>query len=689
MGAQAVEDVVDGVDDEREARDARGVDRRPRRSAGGRRRVEHADPLRTPLTLELDRLGRVLTAGIGAAALLLSAAAAVRGFPAADAVLAAISLAVAAVPEGLPAVVTIALAIGVQRMARRKVIVRHLPAVETLGSTTLIASDKTGTLTSNRLTARDRWTPDGGTHELLLAGVLCNTAPLSAEPGAAGGDPIEIALLSAAEEAGIDPAGARRSHPLLDSLPFDPARRFMATLHEQPQGGTTLYVKGAPEALLPLCRDVDAASVRAEVDRLADLGQRVLLIAKRTGVSPGGLESEVEGLSLLGLHGMIDPPRPEAREAVDACRRAGIRVLMVTGDHPRTAVAVARSLGMGDGGSVSGDELDQLDDRALRETARGADVYARAAPEHKLRLVRALQDDGEVVAVTGDGVNDAPALRQAAIGVAMGLTGTATTKEAADMVLADDNFATLRAAVEEGRRVYDNLIKALTFVLPTSIGQALIIVAAVLLFPLEGGEPVLPVEPVQILWINLIVAVALALPLAFEAREPDLMDRAPRGTRAELFDRPLLVRTLLVAVTLSTVALGLFELEYDRHLADGAGDDLALARAQTTAVTGAVLLQALYLLACRSLRRSNRELGWWSNPAVYGGIAVVIVLQALFVGLPAMHDVFGSAALDPRALSLAAAAALLILPVTSLEERWRRRREPDHTREVSSRSHWG
>ena len=324
--------------------------------------------------------------------------------------------------------------------------------------------------------------------------------------------------------------------------------------------------------------------------------------------------------------------------------------------------------------ALVGAEIDELDERALGEQSRTAAVYARTTPEHKLRLVRALQAEGEIVAVTGDGVNDAPALRRAAVGVAMGRTGTAAAKEAADMVLADDNFATLRAAVEEGRRVYDNLVKALSFVLPTSLGQALIIAIAALAFPLRGGEPQLPVEPVQILWINLIVAVALALPLALEAPEPDLMRRPPRDPRTPLLDRPLLVRTLVVSVTLTAVALGLFAFEHGRQLDAGAGDALALARAQTTAVTGAVLLQALYLITCRSLTRPNRELGHFSNPAVFAGIALVLALQALFVTLPVAHDVFGSAELDLTALAAAMAAALVVLPVTSLEERWRVRR---------------
>jgi magnesium-transporting ATPase (P-type) len=293
--------------------------------------------------------------------------------------------------------------------------------------------------------------------------------------GAAHGDPTELALLSAAEQAGVEVASERLARPRLGSIPFDADRKFMATLHQDRDGGTVLYVKGAPEVLLPRCRHVNASRVQQEVDSLAESGQRVLLFAARDGPPPDKLDDAVAELRLLGLQGLIDPPRPEAFEAVEACRRAGVRVLMVTGDHPRTAVAVARSLGISADGALTGSEIEQLDEESFRPTARRVSVYARAAPKDKLKLVRALQADAEVVAVTGDGVNDAPALRQSALGVAMGRTGTATAKEAADMVLADDNFATLRAAIEEGRRVYDNLVKALAFVLPTSVGQALII----------------------------------------------------------------------------------------------------------------------------------------------------------------------------------------------------------------------
>ena len=392
------------------------------------------------------------------------------------------------------------------------------------------------------------------------------------------------------------------------------------------------------------------------MDLQTALGRRVLVFAARDGAADLELDRD---LRLIGLQAMVDPPRPGVEEAIAACHAAGVQVKMLTGDHPRTARAVGAAIGLADTPAVTGAELDGLSEDELGR----ADIYARVAPEHKLRLVRALQARGEVVAVTGDGVNDAPALRQADIGVAMGQGGTAAAKEAADMVLADDDFSTLRAAIEEGRRVYDNLVKALAFVLPTSVGQALIIAVAVLVFPADAA---LPVQPVQILWINLIVAVALALPLALEAREPDLMLRPPRDRAVPLLDRPLLVRTLVVSVTLTAVALGLFELARANHL--------SVAEAQTTAVTGAVALQAFYLLACRSLVRSNRELGRWSNPSVYAGIATVAVLQALFVFAPPMQRVFGSAALDARELVWAIAAAVIILPVAGLEERWRRAR---------------
>ena len=415
-------------------------------------------PLETPLTRQLDRVGRAITLAIAIAAVALAVVAAIRGFPTGDAALAGISLAVAAVPEGLPAVVTIALAIGVQRMARRRAIVRRLPAVETLGSTTVVASDKTGTLTRNQMTVQALWTPaheiatteDGGldalpadVRELLRAGVLCNDAKTTAS-GEHLGDPTETALLAVAERAGIAPRRERQATPRLAAIPFDAERRLMATVHAGPDGGTILYVKGAPETLLGRCADGRAETARHQVDALADRGERVLLFARRDGVGPEpeAIDAALNHLQLVGLQAMIDPPRDEAREASAACHAAGIRVLMITGDHPSTARSIGASLGLEDRAALTGPELDRLDDARLQQAVQQTDVYARVEPEHKLRLIRALRADHGVVAMTGDGVNDAPALHQADIGIAMGQSGTATAREAADMVLADDNFAT-------------------------------------------------------------------------------------------------------------------------------------------------------------------------------------------------------------------------------------------------------
>jgi magnesium-transporting ATPase (P-type) len=649
----------------------------------------------TPLTRSLAQVTRSLTAAIGAVAVVLLAVALARGYGLSDAVLAAITLAVAAIPEGLPAIVTITLAVGVQRMARRRAVIRQLPAVETLGATTVVATDKTGTLTRNEMTVVALWTPthraeltgagydpdgrvllDGqaaelprDVRELLLAGVLCSDATL--EPrGTIGravvGDPTEAALLVAAEKAGLDPEGERAAHPRLDALPFSSERQSMDTLHADGRH----YVKGAPEVVLARCAPDQRAAAQAEVEALAAAGRRVLAFAGRRAAA---LEPGAGDMQLLGLQAMIDPPRPEAIEAVAAVRGAGVTVKMITGDHRATAAAIGRELGIG-GAALTGTELDDVDDEALPRVARDHGVFARVAPEHKLRLVRALQSEGEVVAMTGDGVNDAPALRRADVGVAMGQTGSAAAKEAADVVLGDDNFATIRAAVEEGRRVYDNISKALAFLLPTNFGEGLIILVAVLAFPLEGGEPLLPMEPVQLLWLNLVAAVALGLPLAFEAMEPGLMRRAPRPRDERLLDAFVLGRVVLVGGLLAAGAIALFLLERELQLDAGVPDDLATARAQTAAVTGAALLQVVYLFCCRSRTAAAWQMGMFTNPALYLGVGALLALQALFVYAPFMHDLFDTADLDLAALGRAALLALLVLPICALDKRrWRRR----------------
>ena len=596
--------------------------------------MRRTEGVETPLTRGLAGVARLLTALICVVAAALLAVALARGYPFVDAVLAAVSLAVAAIPEGLPAIVTIALAVGVQRMAHRRAVIRRLPAVETLGSTTVICTDKTGTLTQNRMTVSELW---GDERALLRAAVLCSD----------GTGPTEIALLEAAERAGIGADAERERAPRLDAIPFDSERKFMATLH--PDG--VVLMKGAPEVVLERCAAVDGA-VEA-LDALAGGGMRVLAVAEKRATTLAELD---DGFRLLGLAALVDPPRESALTAVGACRAAGVDVKMITGDHVSTAAAIAARFGLA-GRALTGRELDRLDDAEFGRVAGTATVFARVAPEHKLRLVRALQADGQVVAMTGDGVNDAPALKQADIGVAMGESGTAAAREAADVVLTDDDFASIEAAVEEGRHVFDNIQKAIAFVLPTNLGEALIVLVAVLAFPFVDGVPRLPVEPTQILWVNLIATVTLALPLAVEAIEPGVMSRPPRPPRTPVIGRLLIVRTVIVSLLMTVAALLLFELRDD----------------QTIVVTTIVLFQVFYLLECRSLRHSIFHVGLWTNPWALAGIAGVLALQVAFIYAPPMNDVFGSAPLSAADWVLALAAAATVLPVVGIEKWWRRR----------------
>lgn len=615
------------------------------------RRTEGVD---TPLTRGMAGVARLLTALICVVAAALLAVALARGYPFVEAVLAAVSLAVAAIPEGLPAIVTIALAVGVQQMARRRAVVRRLPAVETLGSTTVICTDKTGTLTQNRMTVARLW---GDEDALLHAAILCSD----------GTGPTEVALLEAATRAGFDLTAEQQELPRLDAIPFDSDRKLMATLH----AGGVVLLKGAPEVVLERCDPVDAAS--AMVDALAASGMRVLAVARRVLAQEQSTLSDSdlqEGFVLLGLAAIVDPPRDSALTAVNACQAAGIEVKMVTGDHVATATAIASRFGLA-GRALTGRELDTLDDDEFERAAVEGTVFARVAPEHKLRLVQALQRRGEVVAMTGDGVNDAPALKQADIGVAMGESGTAAAREAADVVLTDDDFASIEAAVEEGRHVFDNVQKAIAFVLPTNLGEALIVLIAVLAFPFVDGVPRLPVEPTQILWVNLIATVTLALPLAVEAVEPGLMGRPPRPPGTPVIGRFLVVRTVVVSLVMAFAALALFELRDD----------------QTIVVTTIVLFQVVYLLECRSLRHSILHVGLWTNPWALAGIAAVLALQAAFIYAPPMQDAFGSAPLSVGDWLLALAAACSVLPVVSVEKWWRLRAQPATVASHSDKPH--
>ena len=650
--------------------------------------------LTTPLTRKMATFSSWLLWAIGALAMVTFGIGLARGEAAFDMFMAAVALAVGAIPEGLPAAVTVTLAIGVARMARRRAIIRRLPAVETLGSTTVICSDKTGTLTENAMTVRIVWCagqghtldghgyhPEGGItrdgmpaaisgalRECLVAGTLCNDAGLHREGGhwKITGDPTEAALLVAARKGGLDEHTLGALFPRQDELPFSADRQYMATAHGG-DGTAVVYVKGALERLLPHCVDqlggdgqpapLDPAAVEAAAQALAGQGMRVLLLARRIFARNSPLTAtDVDRLTLLGLVGMIDPPRQAVVAAIRHCHSAGIRVKMITGDHAATALAIAGQIGIPGKRALTGRELAALDDAALVAAAHEIDVFARVEPEQKLRLVRALQTRGEVVAMTGDGVNDAPALKQADIGIAMGLGGTEVAKEAAAMVLTDDNFASIEAAVEEGRGVWDNLVKFITWTLPTNFGEGLVIVAAIVF----GST--LPITPLQILWINMTTAVLLGLTLAFEPIERGIMQRSPRRLATPVLDGALIRRIVLVSLLLLGGAFGLFL----RELAQGH----TLAEARTGAVNVFVLTEMLYLFNCRSLTRSFWSLGVFSNLWVWGGLATMAALQLLLTYWPPLNAVFQTAPLGLAEWGEIFAFAWLCSLIVGLEKYW-------------------
>lgn len=663
--------------------------------------IQHAVEISTPLTQKITQFSKWLLWVILALAALTFLIGIWRGEPAVDTFMAAVALAVGAIPEGLPAAVTIVLAIGVSRMARRRAIIRKLPAVETLGSTTVICSDKTGTLTENQMTvqrifAGGEWFEiTGGGYdtrgeirqsgakvdteqrpalrECLLAGVLCNESELfTDENGRAGiqGDPTEAALLVAAAKAGIPHEETRAGIPRLDMIPFESEHMFRATLH-QAGDDTMIYKVGAVERLLERCTDalgpdgkfvpLDKEVVRRAVVEMASGGLRVLAFTRRHGGHVDGAfghEHVREGLTFLGLQGMIDPPRPEAIRAVARCREAGIRVKMITGDHAVTAIAIASRIGLAEkenARAVTGRELEAVEDADLPALAEKTAVFARVAPEQKLRLVRALQARGHVVAMTGDGVNDAPALKQADIGVAMGIAGTDVAKGAADMILTDDNFASIEAAVEEGRGVFDNLRKFIIWTLPTNLGEGAIILVAILL----GVS--LPILPVQLLWVNMTTAILLGLMLVFEPKEPDLMRRRPRDPSRPLLTFPLIMRTGLVSLFMIGGGFWLFF-----HEMNVLGETEAEAR--TAVVNVIVMVETAYLFGCRSLNHSVFRIGFFRNPLALAGATAMIIVQLLFTYLPVMNRLFHTTPLDLRSWVLISAVALLSFAAVELEK---------------------
>ncbi|MCE9587795.1 MAG: HAD-IC family P-type ATPase [Verrucomicrobia bacterium] len=634
--------------------------------------LANVNTLETPLLRQIKKFGYKITGAIAVVgALVFVFARMVRGMEFVDVFQAVIGIAVSIIPEGLPAIITITLAIGVQRMAQRNAIIRRLPAVETLGSVSRICSDKTGTLTLmemmvvSAVTAEasyqisgDGYAPEGNVTRdgeplredsvLQLVGrvsMLCNDAEIRKEEGVwkVEGDPTEGALYPFANKLGMERSVEQATYKRVDLIPFESEHRFMATLNEGADGGQMLLVKGAPEVILEHCSHqqlqngeivpINRAYFVQASDKLAGQGERVLGIAwlaNPTGLNVGTLAPAdlPRNLVLLSLIGLLDPPRKEAIEAVKECHAGGIRVTMITGDHKITAAAIAKMLGIGDGKTaMEGVEVEKLDLAELRKSVMRVDVFARSSPEHKLRLVEAIQANGQIVAMTGDGVNDAPALKKADIGVAMGIKGTEVTKEAAEMVLADDNFASISAAVKEGRTVYNNIEKAILFLLPTNVAQGLVIMVAIIM------DFTMPITTPQILWVNMITSVALGLVCAFEPHELNVMKLPPRAV-----DRPLLTgfglwRVIFVGLALLTYTLWAFFWMKGQHVSD--------AMARTVAVNAITIGQCFYLLNSRYLIDSSVSIrAHLENKYLPIGIGAVIVLQLMFTYLPPLQRIF-------------------------------------------------
>ncbi len=659
--------------------------------------------LRTPLLEQMDRFARrlsaiVILAGIAIffGGLLFS------GLPFRELFMAVVGLTVAAIPEGLPAILTITLAIGVRQMARRNAVVRRMPVIETLGAVSVICSDKTGTLTRNEMMvtrtvvaggalevtgegygfdgavtdARGAPARSPGLDELARAAALCNDAQVVQDSSGVrvSGDPMEAALLVFARKEGFDVDDSARDWPRRDEIPFDTENRFMATLNHDHHGHSVIYLKGAPERVLEMCSgQVIDSGVVAELDQpfwhaaitdMASEGFRVLALARKPvarGVADLAVEDLAQGAELLGLVGLLDPPRQEAIQAIAECRAAGIEVKMITGDHALTAGAIARKLGLANTLEVlTGSDLDRLDASQLRERVAEVDVFARTSPEHKLRLVEALQTRGAVVAMTGDGVNDAPALKRAEVGIAMGVKGSEAAREAASVVLLDDNFASIAAAVREGRTVYANLKKGIAFMLPINGGESISLITALLL------GLTLPISALQILWVNMVSSVVLAMTLAFEPTEPDVMQRPPRARNESLMRGFVLWRVALVSLLFLA---GIFAAWYwaIHHY----GNDQT---ARTLAVNTLVAMEVFYLFAVRYLDSASLTLrGVLGTPVVLLAVAGVLVLQLMFTYLPWFNQTFDTVPLSLGMLGFAGATGVLLLLVLEAETALRRR----------------
>lgn len=645
--------------------------------------------LSTPLLRQITRFGHWLAIIIlSFSALIFLFGFFIRQYPLEEIFIATVAIAVSVIPEGLPAIITIALAIGVTRMAKRNAIIRRLASVETLSSVTVICTDKTGTLTKNELTVQKIITADSqyditgsgyndegkliqNEHEadiekdselmmLIRSGILCNEAELNKEGEKWNliGSPMDGSLLALGLKANMHYKQEINHYPKTDVIPFDSTNKFMASLHHNHQGNSYIFAKGAPEKILSMCSSVDKTYWLSQINQLAKNGMRVLALAYRKTHKEhvNLLFKDIEkDLIFIGIVGIIDPPREEVRDAVSHCQQAGMQVKMVTGDHQLTAKAISKQVGIQREQVLSGENIDVMNDDKLAEIVDDIDIYARTVPEHKLRLIKALRSRNHVVAMTGDGVNDAPALKNAEVGIAMGIKGTDVAKEAAEIVLADDNFASIKHAIEEGRNVYNNLKKAILFILPNGGGEGLSIFFAILF------GYTLPITPVQILWVNLVTTVTLALALAFEPAEKNLMLQKPRDPKEPLLSKFLLWRIGFVSLLFLCSMFGLFIYETNQ------GADVALAR--TVVVNVLVLLEAVYLINCRHIYDSvlNKEGIFGSKPALIA-IALVVALQLAFTYLPFMQFFFKTQALNLSQWITIIAISLLVFFILEFEK---------------------
>ncbi len=661
--------------------------------------MESADVLQTPLTRKMDDFSRVLLYAILLLAAVTFVIGITREYDTGEMFLASVALAVGAIPEGLPAALTITLAIGVSVMARKNAVIRKLPAVETLGSVTVICSDKTGTLTQNKMTVttlyceRKRYALSGkgyGTEgeilyedvplgkaqgvlaELLLGGYICNESYLINKEGKnyIEGDPTEGALIVAAIKGGLDEYAVAKRIEKIDTLPFESDRRYMGILvYDKEEDKKKIYLKGSVEKIIELCdREalggetsiIEREKILNESEALAKMGLRVLGVAVKEGDVEKLDEESIGGdFVFLGCQAMIDRPRTRALTAVKECQDAGIKVIMITGDHTHTAYAIAKEMGITEDSSyedavISGKMLLEMSDSELLQKVQQARVFARVEPEQKLRIVNALQKNGEIVAMTGDGVNDAPALKQANIGIAMGKSGTEVAKEASDMVLSDDNFASIASAVREGRGVFDNLVKFITWTLPTNLGEGMIVLFSILL-----AIP-LPILPVQILWINMSTALMLGMMLVFEPQEKDIMSRPPRDPKTPILSQELVTLMLLVGIYMLGTTYAMFSF----YIQEGASIEYA----RSVAVNMFVFIELFFLFSCKSLDKSIFQVNLLKNPYMLFGVTAMVVLQALFTYHPFMQVLFKSQSLSFETWMSIVAVSLGVIPLVEFKK---------------------